>query len=172
MGHSWMWKVSWSGILVVSLTFYQQQQHGSAEGYKTRGTYDGHRYCFFFPFPFLDDFSFEQASSTHKDRKIKKEIAKESLILKMEESAAQSRRENKKTFTLRSVWQACGFFLRGVPTATQQVSVLYLKPYIMEHVSFLYIAVNPFEYHRKTHFRQTYEENKIPIRYNWRMSTF
>lgn len=123
MGHGWMWKVSRSGILVVSLTFYKQQQHGSAEGYKTWGTYDGHRYCFFFPFPFLDDFSFEQASSTHRDRKIKKEIAKESLILRMEGSAAQSRRENKKTFTLRSMQQACGFFLRGIPTATQQVNV-------------------------------------------------
>jgi hypothetical protein len=49
----------------------------------------------------LEDFSLAQASSNNKDIKIKKEIANENFILKTEVSAAQSRRENKKVFTLR-----------------------------------------------------------------------
>lgn len=98
----------------------QKQQHGSAEGYKMRRTYEGHRYCFFFPFPFLEDFSFEHASSTHKDMKMKKETANENFILKVEVSAAQSTRENRKTFILKKPVICLGLLfkelLNGYPT--------------------------------------------------------
>lgn len=84
------------------------------------GTYDGHKYCFFFPFPFLEDFSLEQASSNNKDIKIKKETANENFILKTEGTAAQSTRENKKEFTVKehvtSLWLLFKELHQGYPT--------------------------------------------------------
>lgn len=50
---------------------------------KKHGTYDGQRYCFFFPFPFFEDFSLEYTSSIHKENETKKKTASKNFILKV-----------------------------------------------------------------------------------------